>query len=972
MKRVLLGAVMWCALVAALAPRAAAQQRPPVQQAADTLSPQQRALLRLRALRGLGEPDTVTVVADSIEPQGIRLNDTGARREVAPPPSQITRDSIMSLLIGVPGYIGTEYAAARAEYAADSSVLVLRGNPQVAREGNQLVADSSIVYNQAQALACGYGSPVLHAVDQSEPLASDTVCFDVERQVGRAVGASTRVQEGATWNVRCDAYFQGDQLYCHDAIFTDCDEPYPHYHYAFGAGELKAVRGNVIVARDVTLRFADVPVFWLPFMVQSLSRGRRSGILMPRFGINDIARTSSRYNRRIEDVGVYWAINDYMGTELAMDWFSDNWTALRGSFDYNWVRQFLRGGFTYRYFWKEDGSTDFTLASNNSWRPDERTNLGLNANFANSTFVRRRTFDPRELNQTIASSAQISRQFDWASASLTMSRNQHLGDNTVQTTMPSVSLNFLTQTLFEADPGEEQWYSNLTWTGNTAFRRNRLSVGAANDNPGARTRQDMTADVGSSIRLGRFGWSQSVDFAEEKFEGRTLPGDTLTLTGSSEQRANWRTVLSFEQRVIGTSTITPNLSLTGSYMRNDSSDQRFVSSPTRINFGSSMRMEIFGFWPGVGPFERFRHRVTPSLSYTYSPAARGDSLQTAIFGATNIAERNQISLGLTQTFEAKYRQRAEARPDSAELTDADSVAADSIRAPARAPSPGDTLGGVRLTRREQVATVSLLAISTEALVYDFVRARTGDGLTNTQLRNSLQSDLLRGLQLSFTHDLFRTDAPVQVEPGKGEWPYPDGNPVAASRRHFAPHLREVNASFSLSANSWLFRVLGLGSRDTIPSDQSADPLQDGDPLQAGPAVDRTESEFGLIGTSRRTAVGSPRGAAGTWNASINYSLFRPRDETRGGSGNQMVTGNVTFQPTENWTVRWNTGYSFTDSEFANHVLTLTRTLHDWDANFDFVKAQNGNFSMQFRVHLRANPDVKLDYSQNDVRGLQTN
>lgn len=949
MKRTLPGLVLAWAAVMALALPAAAQQR----QVADTLSPQQRALERLRALRGLAQPDTVAVAADSIEPQGLRVNDTGSRRQTAAPPSQITRDSIMSLLIGVPGYIGTEYAAARAEYSADSSLLVLRGNPQVAREGNQLVADSSIVYSQAQALACGYGNPVLHAADQSEPLASDTVCFDVERQVGRAVGASTRVQEGATWNVRCDAYFQGDQLYCHDAIFTDCDEPYPHYHYAFGAGELKAVRGNVIVARNVTLRFADVPVFWLPFMVQSLSRGRRSGILMPRFGINDIARTSSRYNRRIEDVGFYWAINDYMGTEIAMDWFSDNWTALRGSFDYSWVRQFLRGGFTYRYFWKEDGSTDFTLASTNSWKPDERTNLGLAANFANSTFVRRQTFDPRELNRTIASSAQISRNFDWASANISLSRNQHLGDNTVQTTMPSVSLNFLTQTLFEADPGEEQWYSNLTWSGNTAFRRNRVSVGDANDNPGARTRQEMVADVSSSLRLGRFGWSQSVDFNEDKFEGRTLPGDSITLTGSSEQRATWQTRLSFEQRVIGTSTITPNLSLSGMYMRNDSSDQRFVASPTRLNFGASTRIEVFGFWPGVGPFARFRHRFTPSISYTYSPSARADSLQTAIFGATNIAEQNRISLGLTQTFEAKYRERAETRRDTTAAPD--SLAADSMRAPTRAPSPGDTLGGRLLTRREQVATVSLLAISTEALVYDFVRARTGDGLVNTQLRNSLQSDLLRGMQVSFTHDLFRTDPAVEG---------------GIEQRHFAPHLREVNASFSVNGNSWLFRVLGLGSGEEAAADTAADPLQDGDPLQAGPAVDRTESEYGLIGTSRRTAVGTPRGAAGSWNASLNYSLLRPREGTPGGRENQMLTGNVTFQPTENWTVRWNTGYSFTTSEFANHVLTLTRTLHDWDANFDFVKAQNGNFSMQFRVHLRANPDVKLDYSQQDVRGLQ--
>ena len=45
-------------------------------------------------------------------------------------------------------------------------------------------------------------------------------------------------------------------------------------------------------------------------------------------------------------------------------------------------------------------------------------------------------------------------------------------------------------------------------------------------------------------------------------------------------------------------------------------------------------------------------------------------------------------------------------------------------------------------------------------MYDFVKARTGDGITTTTVRNSIQSDLLRGLQLSVTHDLFRTDAPA--------------------------------------------------------------------------------------------------------------------------------------------------------------------------------------------------------------------
>ena len=953
--------VLVLALLSCTAPLAA-QQRPPVP--ADTLTPQQRALQRLRDLRAVAQPDTVEITVDSIAPQGVNVTARASRQAVVPP-SQIARDSIMELLLGLGGYIGTEYSADRAQYFADSSRLELRGTPRVAREGNQLVADSSIIYSQALSIACGYGSPVLHAANQSEPIASDTVCFDVERQTGYAPGASTSVQEGATWNVRCDAYFVGDQLYCHDAIFTDCDLPHPHYHYSFGAGKLKAERGNMIVGQSVVMRFADVPVFWLPFFVQSLSRGRRSGILMPRFGINDIARNSSTYNRRIEDVGFYWAINDYMGAELAMDWFANNWTGLRGSFDYNWLRRFLRGGVTYRQFWKAEGGREFTLATTNSWEPDERTSLSLSAHFARSSFVQRRTFDPRELNRSIDSYGSIRRRFDWGSASLGASRKQFLTDNTVTSELPTFTLRVSPLTLFEALPGEERWYSNLTWSGDGNLSIDRRDISSTNPKPDVQTTRDLTSSLRSGLNIGRLSWSQNVSFNEARVEGRTVPGDSIILPGSSEQRGSWSTSLSYEQRVIATSTITPSLSFTGEYLRNDSTGQQVVTSPTRMSLSSSLRLEMYGFWPGVGPFEAFRHRVTPSFSYGYSPAIRADSLQRAIFGSSNVSEQNRITIGLSQTFEAKYRSTDDTEePDEAAdvpgdtvgaPTDSAAAAADSARAMQRSPGLGDTLGGVVLRRRPQVATVSLLEISTDALVYDFVRARDDYGLVNTQIRNRVRSDLLRGLQMSVTHDLFRTSK----------------DSLGSEQRSFAPHLRALNASFSINGNSWLFRVLRLGSSDTVPTQRNDAALQEGDPNQAGPAVDRTESEYGLVGTSRRTAEGAPRGAAGTWNASLDYSMLRPRAGT-GGTENQMLRGNVSFQPTENWTLRWTTGYSFTSSEFSDHVLTLTRTLHDWDANFDFVKAQNGNFSFQFRVHLRANPDVKLDYSQNEVRGLQAN
>jgi hypothetical protein len=107
---------------------------------------------------------------------------------------------------------------------------------------------------------------------------------------------------------------------------------------------------------------------------------------------------------------------------------------------------------------------------------------------------------------------------------------------------------------------------------------------------------------------------------------------------------------------------------------------------------------------------------------------------------------------------------------------------------------------------------------------------------------------------------------------------------------------------------------------------------------------------------------------GTWRASLNYTMRRPRDDAFGRE-DQMLTASLALQPTPQWSLNWITGYSFTRGEFTDHILTLTRAMHDWDANFDFVKAQNGNFSFQFRVQLRANPEFKVDYDQRDIRGV---
>ena len=73
-----------------------------------------------------------------------------------------------------------------------------------------------------------------------------------------------------------------------------------------------------------------VPVLWLPFIFQDMRPGRRSGILIPRFGINDLVRPTSGYRRHVSNIGYYFAINDYLDLQASLDWFSGSYTAING------------------------------------------------------------------------------------------------------------------------------------------------------------------------------------------------------------------------------------------------------------------------------------------------------------------------------------------------------------------------------------------------------------------------------------------------------------------------------------------------------------------------------------------------------------------------------------------------------------------------------------------------------------------
>jgi hypothetical protein len=833
-------------------------------------------------------------------------------------------DSIMQALMERPGYRPVVYRGDTLQFSTQDRSIHIRQRANIEREGETLSADS-VVYEGQTLFVTAYGkSKLINANGEEVDSEEGPLFYHTERRIGTVVGGKTQWE---VWNVEGNFTLEGtDTLWVRSGHFTSCDLSEPHYR--FESDRIKLVLGHIVVAWPVRLYFGDVPVFWFPFMAQDIRRGRHSGILTLRFGFNDIIRNSSGYSRHISNVGYYWAISDYMDAQFSMDWWSDNWTRFDTFYRYRWRQKFLDGRIGLSQFFRPDGK-EISGSWNHSQKFGERTDLRASVQFVSSQqFNRENEFNPQRLTQNIRSNIGISRRFDWGSANLSAQRVQPISEGESTTmTLPQFSITLSPIVLTPArSPLEARWYNGLTWTGSTNFNR------VTTDSPEQPGRTVASGGLTSNLNLGSLRWNSSGNIRDQTLEYTTdlvQDGDAtgpITVIGprAREGTISWRTSVGYQQRLIGSTNITPAMNLDGSFFRSNKTGLNYVSLPTRLSASASLNADVYGFFPGVGPLERIRHKFSPAFSWAYSPEVKPSAeLEELGIPAAASQERHQLNMTLSQTFEAKLKPRS--REEEGEETASGEAG--------EAGAPPDTTGA---QQEPQARKITLLAIRTSTVAYDIV---TGKVITG-QVSNSVTSDVLRGLTLRFDHDLFQ-----EREGG----------------RSFDPFLTQLNLGFSIGDRT----VAGLFGETSggLRSDPGIVPSARGfeeDELGMFPR-EGEEPEAGL--REREEEEGARR----PWSLSVNYSLVRqrprPDPEAPPPTNSQTIRANLGFSPTQNWTMTWRTTYDLRGTEFVDHTLSLRRDLHRWSATFEFWQASNGNFVFNFRINHNDLRDIKFDYRQ---------
>jgi sec-independent protein translocase protein TatC len=435
---------------------------------------------------------------------------TAPSRSFAPP------DSVITELLGRPGYQTTRYRADSATVFVQEERVLLKGKALTERRGTSLEADT-ITYRRSSCLLDASGAPKLF--DRGQVLVGEGIRYDTCIRRGVISDALTNFSEGSTvWflrgNVSQDS--SSSRIYAASSDITSCDLPVPHYHFA--GREVKWISRSVLVARPVVLYVRDVPIMWLPFIFQDMRPGRHSGILIPQFGINDLVRPNRSYNRQITNLGYYWAPNDYIDLTARLDWYSNRYVQYGLGGQYSWINRFVDGSVAFSKQRQSGGSSSTTLRWDHRQTFDLSTSLNLDLNYAsNTSVIQRNAIDPLLNTQQITSSLNFSKRYGWGTLTIGGNRRQSLSDGSVQQLLPALTIS----------PASIDLGSNITWSPGLSFTNNTssktplaprievLPLGGLDTIAQTGKDRTTTLDFQTPVRIGAFNWQNSLQVTDE-------------------------------------------------------------------------------------------------------------------------------------------------------------------------------------------------------------------------------------------------------------------------------------------------------------------------------------------------------------------------------------------------------------------------------------------------------------------------
>lgn len=713
-------------------------------------------------------------------------------------------------------------------------------------------------------------------------------------------------------NKEQDSRYEGEKVnkvnkntyFIKDGMFTTCANDTPHTY--FTASQMKVIQKDKIIARWIFMYIGGVPFpIPLPFAVFPNETGRRSGLIIPSYG-DAGNRGAYFYN-----FGYFWAINDYMDLTLTGDYYLKGGYGLRSR--YRYAKRYDYSGNIEAGFSKirvgEDGDPSSLKQNTDQWRInwyhnqqiDPTMNLAANLQFMSSDYNRQNSINYNDiLSQQIYSSANFNKRWDDnSSLNVSYSRSQDLQTGAINESLPNMSYNRQFSYPFKRESSEsafnQKWYELIGYSYSGRFQNNRRK-----DGNGLHIRGGVQHDVSvnASPKIGYFTITPSFGYTE-KWYNKWTKIDNIVLTKIDAK--------------------------TGKPYQMDSlvySDMKELHSVRTFQMNVAASTRLYGmFQPNVLGIEAFRHTISPSISYNYTPdftadgwgyyssyknskgeVIRYDKYSGEVFGGVPGAESQSINFSLGNVFEMKTMK-----------------------------DPNDT------TKNRSDNKIQLLNLNA-GVNYNFA----ADSLKLSDLNISYRTQIGNWINFSGSSTYTFYDF-VKVN----ETNYKQVNRFLVSEGKGLFRLR--NFSFSVSTNL---------SGDKFKSDEKAEnknqPTNE-DGLE-GPINNYTS----LYEDDKTPDLSIP------WSLNLNYNFNLSKSNPDRAETYSNISTDLSFSLTQNWKFTLRGSYDFDRKEIAAPQITIYRDLHCWEMNFTWNPM---GYYRGFRFEIRMKAPELQDIKVTKSRGL---
>ncbi len=552
------------------------------------------------------------------------------------------------------------YKADQIEYDLRTKTTLLTGNAEVNYKDLVLYADTVHLMFEERMLTAS-GEPTL--IEGGDTVVGVSMAYNLKDRRGRVNHAAAYTSES---NYTGNEINRSDDetFYVSSGAYSSCED-LDSQHYCFYSKDIKVIPNDKAISRPVILNVAEMPVLALPYFIVPLSQGRQSGWLNPRWGGNPAT------GAHMENVGYYWAPNDY--TDFLLAGKIDNFRnyGIRGNMNYAKKYKF-NGSFGGEISLISDdleprGEANIRYNHRQELLPDNSFQLVGSGTYVTSLdYFSKTSYDTTDLREgKTTADMQLTKSLKKAngSTSLSWKRTHNLKTNHKEHDAPNFKFSLQSRPLVPYESGTKdedlKWFNRLTY--NYSYNaKNKVYGNDIVTNDSTFTIFDTTADYtsmagmnhSSSINLNYkiFKWINFTPFINisHSFNNTYIMDstwhtsdttklyDTIPLSEIADiDSAAYDTLVEIDtvwgfdsdfelDSIIGIKYWIKDTVIETEHHDTVSffdDDYDFGQAHTfNLTGGTRISTKLYGMFPiKIGRFNGFRHVFEPSVSYGFSP-----------------------------------------------------------------------------------------------------------------------------------------------------------------------------------------------------------------------------------------------------------------------------------------------------------------------------------------------------------------